>query len=87
MHSNGFPHDKCNMFLNLLFTSSYTNSGRNNELDQYSHLLTVATRDLFGELDRNVRPVAPLQFLSVGSLNLLKFSRLIIILLELALFG
>ncbi|CAL9774801.1 unnamed protein product [Musa acuminata subsp. burmannicoides] len=44
---------------------SYTNSGRNNELDQYSHLLTVATRDLFGELDRNVRPVAPLQFLSI----------------------
>ncbi|KAJ8460853.1 hypothetical protein OPV22_033779 [Ensete ventricosum] len=44
---------------------SYTNSGRNNELDQYSHLLTVATRDLFSELDRNVRPVAPLQFLSI----------------------
>ncbi|XP_008797866.1 ubiquitin carboxyl-terminal hydrolase 6 [Phoenix dactylifera] len=45
--------------------SSYTNSGRSNELDQYSHLLTVATRDLFSDLDRNVRPVAPLQFLSV----------------------
>ncbi|XP_010912089.1 ubiquitin carboxyl-terminal hydrolase 6 [Elaeis guineensis] len=44
---------------------SYTNSGRSNELDQYSHLLTVATRDLFSDLDRNVRPVAPLQFLSV----------------------
>lgn len=51
----------------LLFTFSYTNSGRSNELDQYSHLLTVATRDLFGDLDRNVRPVAPLQFLSVSS--------------------
>ncbi|XP_042447095.1 ubiquitin carboxyl-terminal hydrolase 7-like [Zingiber officinale] len=44
---------------------SYTNSGRNTELDQYSHLLTVATRDLFSELDKNVKPVAPLQFLSI----------------------
>ncbi|KAJ6794612.1 ubiquitin carboxyl-terminal hydrolase 7-like [Iris pallida] len=44
---------------------NYTSSGRSNELDQYSHLLTVATRDLFSELDRNTRPVAPLQFLSV----------------------
>ncbi|XP_074567210.1 ubiquitin carboxyl-terminal hydrolase 7-like [Curcuma longa] len=44
---------------------SYTKSGRNNELDQYSHLLTVATRDLFSELDKNVKPVAPLQFLSI----------------------
>ncbi|XP_020099025.1 ubiquitin carboxyl-terminal hydrolase 6 [Ananas comosus] len=44
---------------------SYTNSGRSNELDQYSHLLTVATRDLFSELDRSIRPVAPLQFLTV----------------------
>ncbi|XP_039121958.1 ubiquitin carboxyl-terminal hydrolase 6 [Dioscorea cayenensis subsp. rotundata] len=44
---------------------TYTNSGRSNELDQYSHLLTIATRDLFAELDRNAKPVAPLQFLSV----------------------
>ncbi|KAF6138212.1 hypothetical protein GIB67_011052 [Kingdonia uniflora] len=36
--------------------------GRANELDQTSHLLTVATRDLFNELDRNVKPVAPMQF-------------------------
>ncbi|OVA08495.1 Ubiquitin domain [Macleaya cordata] len=36
--------------------------GRSNELDQSSHLLTVATRDLFGELDRNVKPVSPMQF-------------------------
>ncbi|PKA56288.1 Ubiquitin carboxyl-terminal hydrolase 6 [Apostasia shenzhenica] len=43
----------------------YTNSGRSNDLDQYSHLLTVATRELFIELDKNGRPVAPLQFLSV----------------------
>eukprot|EP01018_Ginkgo_biloba_P002950 Gb_29171 [translate_table: standard] len=40
----------------------YTYSGRSNDLDPSSHLLTVATRDLFGELDRNVRPVAPMQF-------------------------
>ncbi|PKU61328.1 Ubiquitin carboxyl-terminal hydrolase 7 [Dendrobium catenatum] len=44
---------------------NYTNFGRSNDLDQFSHLLTVATRDLFSELDRNVRPVAPLQFLSI----------------------
>jgi ubiquitin carboxyl-terminal hydrolase 14 len=41
---------------------SYPQSGRSNNLDQSSHLLTVATRDLFGELDRNVKPVAPMQF-------------------------
>ncbi|XP_077210676.1 ubiquitin carboxyl-terminal hydrolase 6-like [Tasmannia lanceolata] len=40
----------------------YPYSGRSNELDQSSHLLTVATRDLFGELDRNVKPVAPMHF-------------------------
>uniref|UniRef100_A0A0C9S559 Ubiquitin carboxyl-terminal hydrolase n=1 Tax=Wollemia nobilis TaxID=56998 RepID=A0A0C9S559_9CONI len=40
----------------------YTYSGRSNDLDPSSHLLTVATRDLFGELDRSVRPVAPMQF-------------------------
>ncbi|KAM7480527.1 hypothetical protein LguiA_028740 [Lonicera macranthoides] len=41
---------------------SYPQSSRSNNLDQSSHLLTVATRDLFSELDRNVRPVAPMQF-------------------------
>ncbi|XP_010262220.1 PREDICTED: ubiquitin carboxyl-terminal hydrolase 6 [Nelumbo nucifera] len=40
----------------------YPHSGRSNDLDQSSHLLTMATRDLFGELDRNVKPVAPMQF-------------------------
>ncbi|XP_031488644.1 ubiquitin carboxyl-terminal hydrolase 6 isoform X2 [Nymphaea colorata] len=40
----------------------YSNSGRSNDLDPSSHLLTVATRDLFGELDRSVKPVAPMQF-------------------------
>ncbi|KAL4560028.1 hypothetical protein LXL04_032176 [Taraxacum kok-saghyz] len=40
----------------------YSQSGRSNDLDQSSHLLTVATRDLFTELDKNVKPVAPMQF-------------------------
>ncbi|KAK9066192.1 hypothetical protein SSX86_013513 [Deinandra increscens subsp. villosa] len=40
----------------------YPQSGRSNDLDQSSHLLTVATRDLFSELDKNVKPVAPMQF-------------------------
>ncbi|CAH1422750.1 unnamed protein product [Lactuca virosa] len=43
----------------------YPQSGRSNDLDQSSHLLTVATRDLFSELDKNVKPVAPMQFLVV----------------------
>ncbi|KAG5523513.1 hypothetical protein RHGRI_035352 [Rhododendron griersonianum] len=40
----------------------YPHSGRSNDLDQSSHLLTVATRDLFTELDKNVKAVAPMQF-------------------------
>lgn len=44
----------------LLFR--YPQSSRSNDLDQSSHLLTVATRDLFNELDKNVKPVAPMQF-------------------------
>ncbi|OMO66356.1 Ubiquitin [Corchorus olitorius] len=40
----------------------YSHSGRSNDLDQTSHMLTVATRDLFGELDKSVKPVAPMQF-------------------------
>ncbi|KAK2983833.1 hypothetical protein RJ640_008509 [Escallonia rubra] len=43
----------------------YPPSVRNNDLDQSSHLLTVATRDLFNELDKNVKPVAPMQFWTV----------------------
>ncbi|KAL2539147.1 Ubiquitin carboxyl-terminal hydrolase 6 [Abeliophyllum distichum] len=37
---------------------------RSNEVDQTSHLLTVATRDLFNDLDKNVKPVAPMRFLT-----------------------
>ncbi|KAL3511707.1 hypothetical protein ACH5RR_024424 [Cinchona calisaya] len=40
----------------------YPPTGANNSLDQSSHLLTVATRDLFSELDKNVKPVSPMQF-------------------------
>lgn len=40
----------------------YSQAGRSNELDQTSHMLTVATRDLFNELDKSVKPVAPMQF-------------------------
>ncbi|KAF5931964.1 hypothetical protein HYC85_028135 [Camellia sinensis] len=40
----------------------YPHSGRSNDLDQTSHLLTAATRELFTELDKSVKPVAPMQF-------------------------
>ncbi|XP_047313307.1 ubiquitin carboxyl-terminal hydrolase 6-like [Impatiens glandulifera] len=40
----------------------YSHSGRTNDLDQSSHHLTLATRDLFGELDKSVKPVSPMQF-------------------------
>ncbi|XP_043707026.1 ubiquitin carboxyl-terminal hydrolase 6-like isoform X2 [Telopea speciosissima] len=43
----------------------YPHSGRSNELDQSSHLLTMATRDLFTDLDRNFKPVTPMHFLTV----------------------
>ncbi|CAN1286451.1 Ubiquitin carboxyl-terminal hydrolase 7 [Linum perenne] len=35
---------------------------RKNEVDQTSHMLTAATRELFNELDKSVKPVAPMQF-------------------------
>ncbi|KAJ8756232.1 hypothetical protein K2173_024779 [Erythroxylum novogranatense] len=37
-------------------------SDRRNDLDQTSHMLTAATRELFNELDKSVKPVAPMQF-------------------------
>ncbi|KAK4395161.1 Ubiquitin carboxyl-terminal hydrolase 6 [Sesamum angolense] len=37
---------------------------RSSSVDQSSHSLTVATRELFGELDKNVKPVAPMRFLT-----------------------
>ncbi|KAE9616185.1 putative ubiquitinyl hydrolase 1 [Lupinus albus] len=40
----------------------YSHLGRSNDVDQTSHMLTIATRDLFNELDKSVKPVAPMQF-------------------------
>ncbi|XP_047147589.1 ubiquitin carboxyl-terminal hydrolase 6-like [Vigna umbellata] len=40
----------------------YSHSERNNDVDPSSHMLTIATRDLFNELDKSVKPVAPMQF-------------------------
>lgn len=61
----------------LSFGVRYPPSGSSNSLDQSSHLLTVATRDLFSELDKNMKPVAPMQFWMVQ----IFFSPLCVILL------
>ncbi|EYU21397.1 hypothetical protein ABFS83_09G109700 [Erythranthe nasuta] len=37
---------------------------RSNAVDQSSHSLAVATRELFNDLDKNVKPVAPMRFLT-----------------------
>ncbi|PIN11762.1 Ubiquitin-specific protease [Handroanthus impetiginosus] len=37
---------------------------RSSSVDQSSHSLTVATRELFNDLDKNVKPVAPMRFLT-----------------------
>lgn len=37
---------------------------RSNDVDQSSHSLTIAMRELFNDLDKNVKPVAPMRFLS-----------------------
>ncbi|KAH0920749.1 hypothetical protein HID58_020767 [Brassica napus] len=42
--------------------SNYALTGRSNDVDQTSHMLTVATRELFGDLDRSVNAVSPTQF-------------------------
>lgn len=43
----------------------YTAAGAGTSVDPLSHTLTVATRDLFNELDNSGRPVAPFRFLNV----------------------
>ncbi|KAL8466102.1 hypothetical protein ACS0TY_035277 [Phlomoides rotata] len=43
---------------------NYPPPNRSNSVDQSSHSLTVATRELFNDLDKNVRPVAPMRFLT-----------------------
>ncbi|KAL6496980.1 deubiquitinating enzyme [Orobanche gracilis] len=35
-----------------------------NSVDQSSHSLTIAARELFNDLDKNVKPVAPIRFLA-----------------------
>ncbi|VFQ66962.1 unnamed protein product [Cuscuta campestris] len=42
--------------------TQYTDADRRTDLDSSSNLLTVATRDLFNELDKNVNAVSPMQF-------------------------
>ncbi|KAJ6963710.1 ubiquitin carboxyl-terminal hydrolase 7-like isoform X2 [Populus alba x Populus x berolinensis] len=37
-------------------------SQKSSDLDHTSHMLTAATRELFNELDKSVKPVAPMQF-------------------------
>uniref|UniRef100_A0A6N2MPK4 Ubiquitin carboxyl-terminal hydrolase n=1 Tax=Salix viminalis TaxID=40686 RepID=A0A6N2MPK4_SALVM len=37
-------------------------SQKSSDLDHTSHMLTSATRELFNELDKSVKPVAPMQF-------------------------
>ncbi|PPR84429.1 hypothetical protein GOBAR_AA36283 [Gossypium barbadense] len=53
----------------------HSHSGRSSDLDQTSHMLTVATRDLFNELDKSVKPVAPMQFWMVLLIKHPRFSR------------
>ena len=53
--------------MTLLCLLRYSHAGRSNEVDQTSHMLTIATRDLFNELDKSVKPVAPMQFWMVCS--------------------
>ncbi|KAH1048134.1 hypothetical protein J1N35_038918 [Gossypium stocksii] len=53
----------------------YSHSGRSNDLDQTSHMLTVATRDLFNELDKSVKPVARMQFWMVLRIKHPQFSQ------------
>ena len=50
------------------FLNSYALTGRSNDVDQTSHMLTVATRELFGDLDRSVNAVSPTQFWMVSFL-------------------
>ena len=62
-----FSYDADVMYA-VLIVIRYSHSGISNYLDQTSHMLTVATRDLFSELDKSVKSVAPMQFWMVCSL-------------------
>nr|VDD01059.1 unnamed protein product [Brassica oleracea] len=56
--------------------SNYSLAGRSNDVDQTSHMLTVATRELFGDLDRSVNAVSPTQFWMVLRKKFPQFSQL-----------
>lgn len=49
----------------------YPPSGRRSDLDQSSHMLTLATCDLFSELDETAKTVSPGKFWTVCSFHLL----------------
>ena len=52
--------------LNLFFGGLRYSGGGANELDTSSHLLTLATRELFNELDTSHRAVTPVRFWTVS---------------------
>ncbi|XP_010479669.1 PREDICTED: ubiquitin carboxyl-terminal hydrolase 6 [Camelina sativa] len=56
--------------------SNYSLAARSTDVDQTSHMLTVATRELFGELDRSVNAVSPTQFWMVLRKKYPQFSQL-----------
>ena len=60
----------------------YPHSGRRNDLDRSSHVLTCASRDLFRELDKNVKPVVPMQFwMALRKENILNLASCIMVFL------
>jgi len=66
---------KCGYFCMTEILLSMWNLGsypsqKSSDLDHTSHMLTAATRELFNELDKSVKPVAPMQFWMVCTLLL-----------------
>jgi ubiquitin carboxyl-terminal hydrolase 14 len=51
-------------------------SARTKDVDQTSHMLTVATRELFSELDKSVKAVAPMPFWMVLQKKYPQFAQL-----------
>ncbi|XP_050234120.1 ubiquitin carboxyl-terminal hydrolase 7 [Mercurialis annua] len=51
-------------------------SDKRNDVDQTSHMLTAATRELFNELDKSVKAVAPMQFWMVFRKKFPQFGQL-----------
>ncbi|WZZ64337.1 hypothetical protein YC2023_075707 [Brassica napus] len=59
-----------------LLSLLYALTGRSADVDQTSHMLTVATRELFGDLDRSVNAVSPTQFWMILRKKFPQFSQL-----------